>query len=376
MALRMLGLFAFIPVASLLIGDFPGASTQTAGLAMGLYGLTQSLSQIPFGFLSDRFGRKRIMLVGILLFVIGSIVSALATQMWVMALGRAIQGCGAIGAVLMAMVSDVTRLEVRTKAMAFVGLTMGGSFFIALLVGPLVVSAVGFSGLFWGMTFLGLGSFGLCWRALPTLERETPLSLKENLKTVLDKRAVWFICVSVALLHMILSAVFLILPSSLLEIAQLEKSEAWQVYVPALVLSVIIMMPMARRSQNRSKILNIVKLSIPCMAIGLAGLSWVASYSELLLVMTLYFIGFNLLEALLPALLSELVTKARGSAMGLYGSFQFMGIFLGGALGGYTWELWGAHGVYYATSVVCVFWWGSLVLGQSWLRFLDRESSI
>lgn len=364
-ALRMLGLFVVMPVFSLEARKYPGGDDPALiGLAMGIYGLTQGILQIPFGVASDRFGRKRVMVIGLLIFAAGSAMAALApTLAWLVA-GRALQGAGAISAAVTALLADQTRDAVRTKAMALVGASIGLVFAVSLVLSPLLNAVVGLSGLFalTGMLALAGIAVVLWWVPAEPLEHVVPApgSLARGLVAVLRHPALLRLYFGVFVLHAVQLAMWIALPAMLVH-AGLDKDHHWWVYLPAVLASFFVMgatlFPLEKRGYLRAVFLSAVGL------IGLVqlGLLLVApgtpSVTALALLLFLFFCGFNVLEASQPSMASRIApASARGSALGVYNSLQSLGLFTGGVVGGLLVKNVGPQGVFAFGTVAMLAW--------------------
>jgi len=337
----MLGLFMVLPLLSLYAGDFEGATPSLIGLALGIYGLSQALLQIPFGWVSDRIGRKPVIVGGLLLFALGSLIAANADSIIGIVLGRALQGAGAIAGTVMALLADLTRDEQRTKAMAVVGISIGMSFAVALVVGPLVANAVGLSGVFYFTAILAVVGIALVGFRVPTPPRETvaqdvagavPGLLGQTIRDVGLAR----INLGVFVLHFILMACFLVVPQLLESVAGMTREEHWKIYLATLVLSVVAMVPLMGSAERggRPQQVFLFSIGLVLVAVGMLG---IASTPVLVCVsLWLFFTGFNYLEATLPSLVSKTVFKGgKGTALGVYSTCQFFGAFCGGAVGGW-----------------------------------------
>ena len=360
---RMLGLFMLLPVFSLYAqNEYTGVTPFLIGLAVGVYGLTQALLQIPFGLMSDRVGRKPLIYFGLTLFALGGIVSGLSDSIYGVIAGRALQGSGAIAAVTTALLSDLTQEDNRSKAMAAIGMSIGLSFMLAMIAGPNLVGWVGLGGLFWLTALLALGGILVCFFLVPT-----PESLRKNRDSlpVLSQLGVVFsdeqlrpLNFSIFLLHFILTACFVVLPPVLKQYGGLEIAEHGQVYLFAIGLSFLAMLPLMVFAEKKSRIKEVFLLAIAIMFVGLLFLAM--NYKELSSVvgaLFLFFFAFNLLEALLPSLVSRLAPVGdKGTAMGLYSSGQFMGAFLGGVLGGALLGGMGVASVFTALLVLVIIW--------------------
>lgn len=364
-ALRMLGLFLVLPVFSLEARKYPGGDDPAlVGMAMGIYGLTQGLLQLPFGAASDRFGRKRVMVIGLAIFAVGSAMAALApTMAWLLA-GRALQGAGAISAAVSALLADQTRDVVRTKAMAIVGASIGLVFSVSLVLSPLLNALLGLSGMF-ALTFvLALAGIAvvLWWvPAEPTKHAEQAVaSLSASLAAVLRHPALLRLYFGVFVLHAVQLAMWVALPTLLVQ-AGLIKDHHWWVYLPAVLGSFVVMgatlFPLERRGYLRAVFLSSVVL-IAVVQLGLLGAASSApTVMELAVLLFVFFCGFNVLEASQPSMASRIAPgNARGAALGVYNSLQSLGLFTGGALGGWLVKSAGPQALFGTCAVAMVAW--------------------
>lgn len=360
--LRMFGLFLILPVFALYAPTLQGATPQMVGLALGAYGLTQALLQVPFGLLSDRYGRKLLLTVGLLLFALGSFVAAMSSSIEGVILGRALQGSGAISAVILATLADLTREQQRTKAMAVVGVSIGFSFVLALMLGPVLGQWAGLSGLFWITAWLAVAVLPLVWWTVPAVNLAS--SDPEVQPVRAQARAIFFnaqllrLDIGIFILHMLLTALFIAVPFAVRDTLGLGTGQHWQVYVPVLLCSGLAMVPLLIYGMRRRQTFRVFRLAIVILLAAEILLA-VGSGSAVLLVgsLWLFFVGFNLLEAMLPSLMSRLAPAAsKGTALGIYNTFQFAGVFAGGIAGGFTYGLWGGMGVFVFACVSIVLW--------------------
>ncbi len=360
-ALRMLGLFLILPVFALHAKTLPGYTPLLTGLAIGAYGLTQALLQIPFGMLSDRIGRKPVIFGGLLLFALGSLVAAQADDIQGIILGRVLQGSGAIAAAVMALTADLTREDVRIRAMAGIGMSIGMAFVLALVMGPALYHWVGLSGIFWFTALLALGGILILALVVPTPERSSvhrdAEPVADQLGGVLRDGELLRMDVGVFTLHMIMTALFLVVPLSM-EAGGLAAEHHWWVYLPVLVLSVIAMIPfiiMAERSGRMKRIFLGAVLALVLALLGLYGAQ--DEILPIVLSLFLFFTAFNLLEASLPSLIAKIAPAGtKGTAMGVFSTSQFAGAFFGGLLGGWVHQQWGGGGVFLFCAAAALVW--------------------
>jgi len=335
----MLGLFMILPVFSLYADDFGGTTPLLTGLAIGIYGLTQGLFQLPFGFLSDRIGRKKVIVAGLLIFCIGSIVAAEADSIYQVIAGRALQGLGAIAAALMALAADLTREEVRLRVMAFIGMSIGASFMIAMVIGPLLAARYGLSILFWITAGLALAGIAIIVFITPqppsqVFHRDTQLSLLD-VGQVLKNTELQRLDLGVFVLHLVLAATFVVFPLVLRDSLLVDAALHWKTYLPVFALSVLGMVPLIIITEKFRKLKSMFLLGIGFILFAEAGLAIATGYDMVFLMLVLFFIGFNFLEASLPSLVASVAPAAmKGTAMGLFSSAQFLGAFSGGVVGG------------------------------------------
>ncbi len=363
-AVRMLGLFLIFPVFALYAEHLSGATPLLVGVAVGAYGLTQALLQIPFGMISDRLGRKPVIVFGLLVFAGGSVIAALGTDVWTVILGRALQGAGAVAGVVMALLADLTRESQRTKAMATIGMTIGLSFSVALMVGPLLDQLWGVSGIFWLVAAFALGSIGLLLWAVPTPERSVvhrdAQVVSGQIGTVLRNRELLRLDFGIFALHMVMTSLFLAVPLLLRDAAGLATIDHWKVYLPALVLSVAAMIPFIVLAERRGRMKGVFLAAIALVMVAQLGLNSLAGSALAIGAWVfVFFAGFNVLEATLPSLVSKIAPAAsKGTAMGIYATSQFAGAFLGGVGGGLAHQHYGLAGVFTFGVVACAAWLG------------------
>ena len=371
-ALRMLGLFLVLPVFALEAARLPGGDDAArVGLAMGMYGLTQAFLQIPFGLASDRFGRKPTIVVGLLLFALGSGIAAWAPDLTWLTIGRAVQGAGAISAAVTAFLADVTRDGVRTKAMAMVGASIALMFALSLVLAPLLAASIGLSGIFVLTCVLALvGIAVVIWVAPPEPALHKPSDMNQvrnsGMGEVLRHAGLLRLNLGVFVLHAVQLAMWMAVPALLVQ-AGLAKVDHWQVYLPAVLASLVVMGGVLFPMERRGKLRGVFLAAIGLIGLVQLGLWWVASRSTALgaapglwtlgLLMLAFFIGFNTLEASQPSLASRLApAHARGAALGVYNTLQSVGFFVGGALGGWLASAHGATGLFAACGAAMLVW--------------------
>jgi len=355
-ALRMLGLFMILPVFMILAKDLPGFTPLSGGLAIGIYGLTQAALQQPFGWLSDRWGRRPVLLMGLFLFAAGGALAALAESMPLLIAGRALQGCGAIAGVAMAFAADFTRPQRRSISMAIIGIGIGGAFLLSMMLSVPLAMVLGLEGLFWLTVIFALAGVLL----VLTLPRNLSPVSEPGTAVNLDMKPVWLLALSVFLLHAVMTLLFVVLPPLLVGSYEIELAEHWKIYVPTMLVSVLIVFPLLRTvgkslAEHRLMPWAFFALAASMAAMGLmdTGLGLVG----LGVLMTVYFLGFNLLEAAMPALLARVSgSRGRGRRMGVYSSFQFLGAFAGGLSGGWLLGDFGSGIALLAAAGACVVW--------------------
>lgn len=337
-ALRMLGLFMIIPVFAIAGQSYQYATPTLIGLAVGVYGLSQALLQIPFSLWADRFNRKPLIIFGLLLFALGGAVAAMSETIYGVIIGRAIAGAGAVSAVVMALLADVTREEQRTKAMAMMGMSIGLSFVVAFSLGPWLTTLVGISGLFWVTTIMGLLAILMLFLVPKTTRHHKNYNqgYLNQLKQVLKMGDLNRLHVSVFSLHLLLTAMFIYVPSQLIDFAGIPLSKHGLVYLPLLLISLFFAFPSIILAEKYRKMRSIFLTAIAGIIAGLIILIFgYESKYILLLGLGLFFIAFNVMEALLPSWLSKAAPiQSKATAMGVNASAQFLGAFFGGTLGG------------------------------------------
>ena len=361
-ATRMLGLFMIVPIFSKIATEYTDYTPFLAGLAVGIYGLTQALLQIPFGRLSDKLGRKPIILFGLLIFAVGSVVAALSDSLLWVTIGRALQGTGAIASSLMALAADLTREEHRIKVMAFIGMSIGLSFIIAIIVGPVINGWLGISGIFWLTSGLALIGMLIILFRVPTpvsarFHRDTEVELGW-LSSALSNTQLLRANAGVMILHAMLMASFIVFPFLLEDQLGLGINDHWRIYLPILFLSMGAVLPMIILAEKKRKIKQLLIVSILGLLLAEQGLRLFSdSLAGLTFMILLFFIAFNFLEASLPSLVAKLAPAAhKGTAMGVHSTAQFLGVFIGAASGGWLFEHYGMMSIFWFNSVLVVMW--------------------
>lgn len=373
-SLRMLGLFLILPVFALYGATLPGGSESQIGLALGIYGLVQACLHIPLGSLSDRIGRKKVIVFGFMLFAFGALVAALSTHIVGVIIGRAIQGAGAVSAVITALIADLSRPEQRSKLMAMIGSSIGLCFALSLVAAPLLASVIGVPGIFELMAALALLAPFILYRVTPVeppRQREQPLPLR----TLLADRRLLQLQLGVFVLHAVQMALWVMVPHWLIERAHWPAASHWQVYLLALTLSFAVMVPVIVRGEKNGRQARVMRSAIGLLFVVIVAMAFAPTglwTSGLLL--TLFFVAFNLLEALQPSLLSRLAPiSSRGRVMGIYNTLQSLGLFCGGALGGLVLQYFGDKQVCLLLAVA-VAAWGLASLSTSALPVNSQDS--
>ena len=360
-SLRMLGMFMVLPVLTTYGMALQGASEALIGFAIGIYGLAQAIFQIPFGLLSDRIGRKPLIVGGLLIFVLGSVLAALSDSIWGVILGRALQGSGAIAAAVMALLSDLTREQNRTKAMAFIGVSFGITFAIAMVLGPIITHTLGLNALFWMIAILASAGILITLWVVPNthnhvLNRESGM-VKGCFSKVLAEPKLLKLNFGIMCLHIMLMSTFVALPGQL-EQAGFPAAQHWKIYLCTMLIAFASVVPFIIYAEVKRRMKRVF---VGCVALLLIAeiVLWGSGphFWELVLGVQLFFLAFNLMEAILPSLISkESPAGYKGTAMGIYSTSQFIGVAIGGSLGGWLDGMFDSQTVFLAGALLAMVW--------------------
>jgi MFS family permease len=363
-ALRMLGLFLILPVFAVHArGMAGGDSAALVGIALGIYGLTQGVLQIPMGAASDRYGRKLVIVVGLAVFALGSFIAALASDIVWVVVGRALQGAGAISAAVTAFIADSTRDEHRTKAMALVGASIGLTFAVSLVAAPVLYAAIGLNGLFWMTGLLALAGAAVVLWAVPTAPPKIEPEEPAHWRAVATEPQLLRLNAGIFTLHAVQMAMFVVVPVLLVELG-LPLPQHWKIYLPAVLVAFALTMPPIMMAERRGRLRLLLLAAGLLMVVVQLGLRWLApSVAMLAFWLLLFFVAFNILEATFPSLTSRLApASARGLALGIYNTMQSVGLAVGAAVGGWLAQRFGSSSVFLFAAVVMAAWVG-LALG-------------
>ncbi len=361
-SMRMLGLFMILPVMALYTEHLDGITPVLLGLSISIYGLTQALLQIPFGLMSDRFGRKKIITIGLLLFLIGSVVAAMSTTIYGIIMGRALQGSGAVAAAIMALAADLTLEQNRTKIMATIGISIGVSFGVAMVLGPVLASFIGLQGIFWFTALLAAAGIFLLYNVVPEAKNIAVHRDAEPIPALMGKvlkdTQLLRLDFGIFCLHLVMTAMFVVLPLLMRGKLGLAAENHWMVYLPVLGLSVVAMVPFIIIAEKKRKMKLVFVSAIATLSLASLGLYlFSGSLWGMVASLFVFFTAFNLLEASLPSLISKIAfAGGKGTAMGVYSSSQFFGAFCGGLMGGLVWSQYGLLDVFLVCAVILFVW--------------------
>lgn len=374
-SLRMLGIFLILPIFSIYASELSGRPTEfQIGLAFGIYGLTQAILQIPFGMTSDRFGRKPVIYFGLLLFIIGSFIAGISEQIEGVIIGRAIQGSGAISAVLTAFLSDLTSDKSRTKGMAIIGVSIGLTFALSLVISPILNELIGVPGIFLLMGVLAFIALGVVRFFIhePLNKKKIKSGNTDDIKSILKNFDLNRLNFGIFTLHASQISMFMAIPFYLINQGEISLNQHWSIYLPVLVISFVFIVPMIIISEKKNKVKESFIFSIALLFVtqflfiyfsnGIVGI---------IMALIFYFIGFNYLEASLPSLVSKLAPiQSRGLALGVYNTSQSLGIFVGGSFGGLIANFYGYQGTFLFCSLLIMIW---LILSISMKMPINRK---
>jgi MFS family permease len=366
-ALRMLGLFMLLPVFSLVGQSLEGYTPALIGLAIGAYGLTQAFFQIPFGWMSDRFGRKPIILLGLTLFILGSVVAALSDSIYGVIFGRLLQGCGAIASAIMALAADLSRDQQRTKIMASIGMSIGAAFAVAMIIGPTLTSWVGLSGIFWVIAGMAVVAMLVIYFLTPDPEAQfvqrDSIASRGQFSRILKDGQLMRLNFGIFTLHFLLTSFFVAFPTRLIGLGVNLGQHSW-IYLVTMVAAVVLMLPLIifaekKRQHARVMLVGVMFIAVVQFVFGMFQFPLVL----VVVAMVIYFTGFNLMEALLPSMISRIAPlSGKGTALGVYSTSQFAGAFFGGPVAGLIMQYKGMDGIYLIGAFMAMVW-AVLLLG-------------
>lgn len=356
-ALRMLGIFLLLPVFSLYATQLSGGENKMwVGLAFGIYGLTQAMLQLPLGMASDRFGRKKIIYIGLIVFALGSFLAAFANDIVMLTIARAIQGAGAVSAVVVALLADLTRPDVRIRAMSMIGMSIALSFSFSLMIGPTLEHYLGVSGIFMLTGVLVLSCIAIVYWFLPNPQQTVQNIHWHEFKDVFGQRNLWHLHFGIFAVHCAQMALFMVLPFILRDL--MPSEQWWQLYLPATIIGIILMVPAVLMAEVRHHMKGVLLSAIFLLVIvqfllGYTGKILWQLYGWL----SLYFLGLNTVEAILPSWVSKIANpKLKGTAMGIYNTAMSLGLFSGSLIGGWLLQYFGTQAVFYFCSGLMLCW--------------------
>ena len=361
-SLRMLGLFMILPIFSLYAVHFKYANPFLIGLALGAYGLTSAIFQAPLGMLSDRFGRKKIIILGLIVFALGSVVAGFSHNIYGVIVGRSLQGAGAVGSTVLALLADLTREEVRTRAMATIGISIGASFMLSLALGPIFIAHISLSGIFFLTAILAVVAIIVLIWFVPSpkesvFHRDQEMD-SSKLKAIFMRTDLLSLNFAVFVLHAVLMATFVALPVALLHVTKVVVHQQWLVYLPVLIIAFILMVPMVVIAEKKRKMRQMSFVSVFFLCLAELGFYFFnAHISAVVISLLLFFTAFTYLEATLPSWISKVApVESKGTAIGIYSTSQFFGAFVGGALGGWLYGFKHFDAVFMLCFVLLALW--------------------
>ncbi|WP_230408545.1 MFS transporter [Undibacterium flavidum] len=356
-ALRMFGLFLLLPIFAIHAKTLPdGDNTALVGMAMGIYGLTQACLQILFGMASDKYGRKPVIIVGLILFAVGAVIAAMSHTVMGILIGRAVQGAGAISAAITALLADTTREEHRTKAMAMVGGSIGISFALSLVLAPVLYQRIGMDGIFILTAIMAIAAIGVVTWITP--DAPSMPTVKVPFIQVLKNPELMRLNLGVFVLHLSQVAMFVVVPSALVQYAHLPLDKHWEVYLPVVFGSFFVMLLAIMRGERSGKMKQVFVWSIALlMLVQLGFWGFLENATMLIAMLFAFFLAFNILEASQPSLVSRLAPpSAKGAALGVYNTLQALGLACGGFVGGWMKQNISASSVFIFTAVLSLIW--------------------
>ncbi len=356
-ALRFLGLFLVLPVISVYAMNLEGATTTLLGIVIGGYALTQMIFQVPFGVMSDKLGRKGTIVLGLILFALGSLICAISTDIYTLMLGRLLQGAGAIGAVVTAMISDLVKEEQRPKAMALMGMSIAGAFAISMLAGPIVGAAFGIEVLFYITMILALVSIYVLTKVPNPPHITHTYNKKANLKEILLNPNSIKMNITNFLQKGLMTFAFMIIPMVLINNFSWELSELWKVYIPAMIFGVLAMGPAAVFAEKKGKFKEILIIGVVFFAVSYLVIGFATSATVFAIGVVIFFVGFNMHEPIMQSLASKFAkVHQRGLVLGIFNSAGYLGTFLGGVIGGVFYEDVSLSTLVIVIAIICVIW--------------------
>lgn len=360
--LRLFGMFVILPVFAIHAETLPGGGNLTlVGIAIGIYGLTQAVLQMPFGWWSDRIGRKPVIYAGLVLFAAGSFAAAAAPNIYIVILGRVLQGAGAISAAVMALASDLTREQNRTKSMAMIGATIGVVFALSLVAAPWLNRLIGVPGIFALTGVLALGAIGVVRLVVPSeaavVRKAAPANWRADFNSVLADSNLLRLNWGIFTLHAVLMALFIAVPFALRD-AGMPLAQHWQIYLPVMLVSFVLMLPAVLGAHLPGRLKRWFVAAVALLLLAQLAMPWLSrGVWEIALFLLMFFTAFNVLEAMLPSLVSRFAPpQLKGAAIGIYSSVQFLGTFAGGAAGGYLYGRWGVPGIVLPGAILLAIW--------------------